>query len=70
MRRQQRVTQPSLLTRVVDSVFRFVHLGESEILFVLFFVISFLLLKDLTSRPDFNRILSKKRLEEVSGGVY
>jgi hypothetical protein len=49
MHRQQRVMQPSLLTRAVDSVFRFVRLAEFEILFVLFFVIAFLLFKDLVS---------------------
>ncbi|XP_024389228.1 uncharacterized protein [Physcomitrium patens] len=70
MQRKQRLTQPSLLSRAVDSVFRFVRLAEFEILFVLFFVIVYLLFKDLTSRPDYNRILSKKRLDEITSGVY
>ncbi|KAI3783755.1 hypothetical protein L1987_42841 [Smallanthus sonchifolius] len=50
----------SSLTRAVDSVFRFVRFAEFEILFVLFFVIAFILFKDLTSRPEYNQILVKK----------
>ncbi|KAI3807894.1 hypothetical protein L1987_23830 [Smallanthus sonchifolius] len=50
----------SLLTRAVDSVFRFVRFAEFEILFVLFFVVSFIIFKDLTSRPEYNQILVKK----------
>ncbi|KZV35103.1 hypothetical protein F511_04408 [Dorcoceras hygrometricum] len=52
--------QPSLLTRVVNSVFAFVRLAEFEILFVLFFLIAYLLFKDLTSRPEYNQMLVKK----------
>ncbi|XP_073024401.1 uncharacterized protein [Primulina huaijiensis] len=52
--------QPSLLTRGVNSVFAFVRLAEFEILFVLFFLIAYLLFKDLTSRPEYNQILVKK----------
>ncbi|KAF5811048.1 putative DnaJ domain, Chaperone J-domain superfamily [Helianthus annuus] len=37
----------SVLTRVVDSVFRFVRFAEFEILFILFFVITFTIFKDL-----------------------
>ncbi|KAL8233171.1 hypothetical protein R6Q57_002949 [Mikania cordata] len=50
----------SSLTRAVDSVFRFVRFAEFEILFVLFFIIAFILFKDLTSRPEYNQILVKK----------
>ncbi|PWA90300.1 hypothetical protein CTI12_AA059150 [Artemisia annua] len=50
----------SLLTRCVDSVFKFVRFAEFEILFVLFFLIAFLIFKDLTSRPEYNQILVKK----------
>ncbi|KAI3762315.1 hypothetical protein L1987_52740 [Smallanthus sonchifolius] len=50
----------SSLTRAVDSVFRFVRFAEFEILFVLFFVVSFIIFKDLTSRPEYNQILVKK----------
>ncbi|KAL8122377.1 uncharacterized protein LOC141659603 [Apium graveolens] len=50
----------SLLTRMVNSVFSFVRFAEFEILFVLFFLIAFLLFKDLTARPEYNQILVKK----------
>jgi hypothetical protein len=40
---------PGLLTRAVDKVFRFVRLAEFEIFFVLFFLIAFILFKDLVS---------------------
>ncbi|CAH1429554.1 unnamed protein product [Lactuca virosa] len=50
----------SLLTRAVDSVFTFIRFAEFEILFVLFFVIAFIIFKDLTSRPEYNQILVKK----------
>ncbi|KAL0452274.1 UNVERIFIED_CONTAM: hypothetical protein Slati_1205500 [Sesamum latifolium] len=50
----------SLLTRMVDSVFAFVRFAEFEILFALFFVVAFLIFKDLTSRPEYNDILVKK----------
>ncbi|KAF5759971.1 hypothetical protein HanRHA438_Chr16g0759551 [Helianthus annuus] len=50
----------SVLTRAVDSVFRFVRFAEFEILFILFFVIAFIIFKDLTSRPEYNQILVKK----------
>jgi hypothetical protein len=42
---------PGLLTRAVDKVFRFVRLAEFEIFFVLFFLIAFILFKDLVSTP-------------------
>ncbi|KAI5648946.1 hypothetical protein M9H77_34951 [Catharanthus roseus] len=51
---------PSLLTRAVNSVFTFVRFAEFEILFVLFFVIAFIIFKDLTSRPEYNQLLVKK----------
>ncbi|POO03346.1 GRIP/coiled-coil protein [Trema orientale] len=47
------------VSRVVNSVFGFVRVAEFEILFVLFFVIAFLIFKDLTSRPEYNQILVK-----------
>ncbi|KAF0898202.1 hypothetical protein E2562_001840 [Oryza meyeriana var. granulata] len=52
--------EPGLLTRAVDKVFRFVRLAEFEILFVLFFLIVFILFKDLMSRPQYNSIFVKK----------
>ncbi|XP_062190888.1 uncharacterized protein LOC133894742 [Phragmites australis] len=55
-----RRVEPGLLTRTVDKVFRFVRLAEFEILFVLFFLIAFLLFKDLMSRPQYNQIFVKK----------
>ncbi|KAJ7560120.1 hypothetical protein O6H91_04G114400 [Diphasiastrum complanatum] len=61
MRRQAAGKSPNLLARAVDSVFGFVRLAEFEILFVLFFVMVFLFVKDLTSRPEYNQILSKKK---------
>ncbi|MCO5585630.1 hypothetical protein L7F22_039565 [Adiantum nelumboides] len=67
MRRQSGLPKrPSLLTRAVDYVFAFVRLAEFEILFLLFFVIVFLLFKDLTSRPEFNQILVK---DKEQGGL-
>ncbi|CAA7029909.1 unnamed protein product [Microthlaspi erraticum] len=50
----------SLLTRFVDSVFYYFRLAEFEILFVLFVVIAYVIFKDLTSRPEYNRILVEK----------
>ncbi|KAF7152325.1 hypothetical protein RHGRI_000882 [Rhododendron griersonianum] len=50
----------SLLTRSVTSVFTFVRFAEFEILFVLFFLIAFIVFKDLTARPEYNQILVKK----------
>ncbi|MFS8006270.1 putative DnaJ domain, Chaperone J-domain superfamily [Helianthus anomalus] len=37
----------SVPTRAIDSVFRFVQFAEFEILFILFFVIAFIVFKDL-----------------------
>ncbi|XP_078151827.1 GRIP/coiled-coil protein isoform X2 [Carex rostrata] len=48
------------LSKAVNSVFAFVRLAEFEILFVLFFIITFLIFKDLTSRPEYNDIFVKK----------
>jgi len=42
--------QESALTRAVTAVFAFVRAAEFEILFFLFFIIAFLLFKDLVSR--------------------
>ncbi|CAO2184393.1 unnamed protein product [Urochloa humidicola] len=56
----RRGDEPGLLTRAVDKVFRFVRLAEFEILFVLFFLIAFLLFKDLMSRPEYNQLFVKK----------
>ncbi|KAJ8634307.1 hypothetical protein MRB53_027643 [Persea americana] len=53
-------TRESALTRAVNSVFAFFRLAEFEILFFLFFLIAFLIFKDLTSRPEYNQILVKK----------
>lgn len=44
-----RNSNESALTRWVRSVFGFVKFAEFEILFVLFFVIAFLVFKDLVS---------------------
>ncbi|KAJ3688558.1 hypothetical protein LUZ61_017722 [Rhynchospora tenuis] len=48
------------LTKAVNSVFSFVRLAEFEILFVLFFIVAFLIFKDLTSRPEYNDLFVKK----------
>ncbi|XP_019235083.1 PREDICTED: uncharacterized protein LOC109215467 [Nicotiana attenuata] len=56
----KRLSSPSLMTRAVNSVFTFVRFAEFEILFVLFFLIAYLIFKDLTSRPEYNQILLKK----------
>ncbi|PIA31416.1 hypothetical protein AQUCO_04900013v1 [Aquilegia coerulea] len=50
----------SALTRSVNAVFEFVRVAEFEILFLLFFVIAFLIFKDLTSKPEYNQIFVKK----------
>ncbi|CAN6569936.1 unnamed protein product [Malus baccata var. baccata] len=55
-----RNSNESALTRGVKSVFRFVRFAEFEILFVLFFVIAFIIFKDLTSKPEYSQILVKK----------
>ncbi|CAL2244462.1 unnamed protein product [Prunus armeniaca] len=55
-----RNSNESALTRWVQSVFGFVKFAEFEILFVLFFVIAFLVFKDLTSRPEYSQLLVKK----------
>jgi hypothetical protein len=47
MPRRQREPPASLVTRVVDWVFTMLRNAEFEILFFLFFVIAFLLFKDL-----------------------
>ncbi|KAL3520538.1 hypothetical protein ACH5RR_018687 [Cinchona calisaya] len=59
-RRDYTNDSPSLLTRAVNSVFAFVRLAEFEILFVLFFLIAYIIFKDLTSRPEYNQILVKQ----------
>ncbi|KAL7185113.1 hypothetical protein ACSBR2_027112 [Camellia fascicularis] len=50
----------SFFTRSVNSVFAFVRFAEFEILFVLFFLVAFIIFKDLTARPEYNQILVKK----------
>ncbi|WOL19883.1 hypothetical protein Cni_G28685 [Canna indica] len=62
MKRQSEaaVRRESFLTRLVTSVFSFVQLAEFEILFFLFVFITFLIFKDLTSRPEYNQIFVKK----------
>ncbi|XAR64884.1 hypothetical protein NMG60_11008770 [Bertholletia excelsa] len=57
---QRKRNDQSFLTRAVNSVFAFVRLAEFEILFVLFFLVAFLIFKDLTARPEYNQILVKK----------
>ncbi|KAG6483163.1 hypothetical protein ZIOFF_059803 [Zingiber officinale] len=54
------IRREPLLTRAVSAVFSFVRIAEFEILFFLFFVIAFLIFKDLTSRPEYNQIFVKK----------
>ncbi|CAM6007059.1 unnamed protein product [Sphagnum balticum] len=66
MRRQQRGPPASLVTRTADWVSNMLRNAEFEILFILFFVIAFLLFKDLTARPEYNQILSKKGQEAGS----
>ncbi|KAK4781015.1 hypothetical protein SAY87_017121 [Trapa incisa] len=56
----RRAGRESMLTRAVNAVFNLVKLAEFEILFFLFFVIAFIIFKDLTSRPEYNQILVKK----------
>ncbi|KAJ0028873.1 uncharacterized protein LOC116139059 [Pistacia vera] len=59
-RRPVRNREESALTRGVTSAFSFVKFAEFEILFLLFFIIAFIVFKDLTSRPEYNQILVKK----------
>ncbi|KAG5523124.1 hypothetical protein RHGRI_035064 [Rhododendron griersonianum] len=56
---RKRYQNESLLTWSVTSVFNFVRFTEFEILFVLFFVVTFIIFKDLTIRPEYNQILLK-----------
>lgn len=58
--RRDELPSPSILTRAVDSVFDVVRFAEFEILFVLFFLVAYVIFKDLTSRPEYNQILVKK----------
>ncbi|CAM8971421.1 unnamed protein product [Rhodiola kirilowii] len=58
--RPGRNASESVLTKAVNKVFEFVRFAEFEILFVLFFLVAFLIFKDLTSRPEYNQILVKK----------
>ncbi|KAJ9171576.1 hypothetical protein P3X46_014926 [Hevea brasiliensis] len=50
----------SVLTRTVNAVFAFIKFAEFEMLFLFFFLIAFIIFKDLTSRPEYNQILVKK----------
>ncbi|KAJ0015027.1 hypothetical protein Pint_20843 [Pistacia integerrima] len=59
-RRPVRNREESALTRGVTAVFSFVKFAEFEILFLLFFIIAFIVFKDLMSRPEYNQILVKK----------
>ncbi|KAK3122218.1 hypothetical protein QOZ80_8BG0666710 [Eleusine coracana subsp. coracana] len=56
----RRREDPGLLTRAVDKVFRFVRFAEFEIFFVLFFIIAFILFKNLMSQPQYNQMFVKK----------
>ncbi|GJN15652.1 hypothetical protein PR202_gb02586 [Eleusine coracana subsp. coracana] len=61
----RRREDPGLLTRAVDKVFRFVRFAEFEIFFVLFFIIAFILFKNLVSaptmsQPQYNQMFVKK----------
>ncbi|KAE9591316.1 hypothetical protein Lalb_Chr20g0117211 [Lupinus albus] len=60
MARRVETQNESWLTRAVMAVFTFVRYAEFEILFFLFFLIAYLLFKDITSRPEYNQILVKK----------
>ncbi|XP_022141376.1 uncharacterized protein LOC111011789 [Momordica charantia] len=50
----------SAVVGFLKAVLRFLKMAEFEILFILFFVVAFILFKDLTSRPEYNQILVKK----------
>ncbi|CAN6462577.1 unnamed protein product [Victoria cruziana] len=60
MHRRPEPVRESLLTRAVNVVFSLVRLAEFEILFVLFFIVAFIIFKDLTSRREYNDIFVKK----------
>ncbi|KAI9102306.1 hypothetical protein K1719_023508 [Acacia pycnantha] len=60
MSRRTSTGDPSALTRAVESIFASVKFAEFEILFCLFFVIAYVIFKDITSRPEYNQILVKK----------
>ncbi|XP_015572306.1 uncharacterized protein LOC107260928 [Ricinus communis] len=62
--RESRKRDESLLTRMVNAIFAFVKYAEFEIFFLFFFLVAFIIFKDLTSRPEYNQILVKKH-----GGV-
>ncbi|XP_050237963.1 uncharacterized protein LOC126687444 [Mercurialis annua] len=49
-----------LMTRMVNSVFAFVNYAEFELLFLFFFLVAFIMFKDITSRPEYNQLLAKK----------
>ncbi|KAL1370334.1 hypothetical protein HN51_000610 [Arachis hypogaea] len=60
MARRVEARNDSALTRAVGKVFAFVRYAEFEILFLLFFIIAYIVFKDITSRPEYNQILVKK----------
>ncbi|XP_061339120.1 uncharacterized protein LOC133285844 [Gastrolobium bilobum] len=60
MARRVETRNESGLTRAVGAVFTFVRYAEFEIFFFLFFLIAYLLFKDITSRPEYNQIFVKK----------
>ncbi|KAK3034318.1 hypothetical protein RJ639_032658 [Escallonia herrerae] len=57
----------SVVTRAVNSVFSFVRYAEFEIIFVLFFVIAFIIFKDLTIH---DRLLTVEVYHNVVQGTH
>ncbi|KAJ4705696.1 GRIP and coiled-coil domain-containing protein [Melia azedarach] len=52
--------EESAFSRAVAAVFAFVKFAEFEILFILFFIVAFVIFKELMARPEYNQILVKK----------
>lgn len=61
MRGRGAPTRESALTRAVNSVFAFFRLAEFEILFFLFFLIAFLIFKDLVRSLSALLVLLQRR---------
>jgi hypothetical protein len=59
-----------MMTRAVDKVFRFVRLAEFEILFVLFFLIAFILFKDLVSPLPISLLLPVEHFASSVGSKF
>lgn len=57
---RHQIRRPPLMTRGMNAMFAFVQLAEFEILFFVFWMVAFVLFKDLTSRPEYNQIFVKK----------